>query len=57
MLLVCQFLEGQNTHGADIVIRELKSGEYVFEKCNKKQFLQSMVRYYAICMSGSILTY
>jgi len=57
MLFVWQFLEGQNTHGADIVIRELKSGEYVFEKCNKKQFLQSMVRYYAICMSGSILTY
>ena len=57
MLFVWQFLEGQNTHGADIVIRELKSGEYVFEKCTKKQFLQSMVGYYAICMSGSILTY
>ena len=57
MLLVWQFLEGQNTHDAEIVIRELKSGEYVFEKCTKKQFLQSMVGYYAICMSGSILTY
>ena len=57
MLFVWQFLEGQNTHDAEIVIRELKSGEYVFEKCTKKQFLQSMVGYYAICMSGSILTY
>ena len=57
MLLVLQFQEGQKTYDADIVIRELKSGDYVFEKCNKKQFLQSMVGFNAICMSGPVLTY
>ena len=57
MLFVLQYLEGQNTKDADIVIRELKSGDYVFEKCNKKQFLQSMVGFYAICMSGPVLAY